>query len=297
MLKKIKNKKLFVVTVVLVIMLGTAGITVAVAPLTRTIKNAFFPAEISIDLQEPKYDKAYVTSSGDRMTVTVVPYQKIDKDPLIKNTCKKDEIVFMKVEVPIAQVRAVTTPGMAALETNEYKEVYSLESTDGAKVFTSTELSGKEDATQEQIENGTGNGRYWQGWNGSITIDDAPVSQISHDPDWVLISNKINYKGNKPISREYIFGYKKILHSNESTETLFDKMSLVHFADQDTKGELNEAESIIDINAYAIQSDNVELSDSEKLRDKLTNDTITANVYDTLYTLYKLYGEESTAVN
>ncbi len=287
--------------IIAAIMLGSAGITIAVAPFTRMIKNAFSPSEISIDLMEPQYDSKYVTTLGDRMTVTVVPYQKIDKDPLIKNTSQKDEIVFMKVEVPIAQVRAVTTPGMAALETNEYKEVYSLESTDDAKVLTGTELSGKEDATQEQIENGTGNGRYWQGWESGddkLTPLQAPQSQISHHPDWVLLSNKINYKSGKPISREYIFGYKKVLPKESfsfdgKTAALFDKMALVHFADQDAKGELNDAESRVDIYAYAIQADNVKLDGDVALKTKITDGVITTDEYDTLYTLYKLYGEEA----
>lgn len=295
MLKKIKNNKLFAAVIIMSAILGLAGITIAVAPLARTIKNAFFPSEISIDLLEPKYDSAYVTSSGDRMTVTVVPYQKIDKDPQIKNTCLKDEIVFMKVKVPLAEVRTLTST-KTGLETNAYKEVYLLESDDESKVTVSSELSGKTDATADDIANGVNNGKYWKGWengDGKITISQAPESQISHHSDWVLISNKINYKGVKPISREYIFGYKKIVSPNNLTSTLFDKMSLVHFTDQDAKGELNDAESRIDINAYAIQSDNVELDGGTKLSSKMEGDTIITDVYDTLYTLYKMYGEEA----
>lgn len=299
-MKKIKNKRLAMAAITAAIMLGTAGITIAVAPLTRIIKNAFSPADISIELLEPLYDSEHVTTLGDRMTVTVVPYQKIDKDPLIKNTSAKPEIVFMRVKVPIAEVRTVTS-AKTALETNAYKEVYVLESDDASSVSASTELSGKDSATEDQVTNGTGDGRYWQGWefgSGKIAINAAPVSQISHHPDWMLLSNKINYKNGKPISREYVFGCKRVLQPeslsfNGQTEKLFDKMTLVHFADQDAKGELNEAESRIDVFAYAIQADNVELDGSTKLEDKISGNVITTDAYDTLYTLYTLYGEEA----
>lgn len=277
-MQKKRKSKLFMGAVGVLIVVGITGVTLAVAPLVRTAKNAFFNSEIDIELLEPNYDKKYVSTSGENLTATIVPYQTIEKDPQVKNTCSKTEVVFLRIEVPVAAVRTETKTAAAA---EVAYEVFDLTYEGGAYTTAASELASGEDAF------------YW--YEGSVpdgthvlTKATAPASQVEHSDDWILLSNTINYKtvsGDKvPVSREYLFGYKNKLPAGSTTAPLFDTLQLTRFIDGDAS-ELSDQESLIDITAYAIQYDNVKLGET-----KLTASTFD---YGTLKQLYILYGSEA----
>lgn len=115
-----KSKKKMIVAAAACAMIGVMAIGGTMAYLTdaETATNTFTIGKVQIDLEEPNYpgnDSAEVKN--------LVPNQKVKKDPQIENTGNNDAIVFLKVEIPTANVVVAADDGtkQAAAKTELFK--------------------------------------------------------------------------------------------------------------------------------------------------------------------------------
>lgn len=88
-----KNRKLLVIAMVVVLAFGAFA---AYFTSTDTATNTWTVGQVKIDLVEPEYDESD--------TEDITPNQELPKDPQIVNEGVNDAFVFIKVEIPKADV-------------------------------------------------------------------------------------------------------------------------------------------------------------------------------------------------
>ncbi|MBQ1388989.1 MAG: hypothetical protein IIY78_05120, partial [Clostridia bacterium] len=94
-------------------------------------------------------------------------------------------------------------------------------------------------------------------YNGGEDAATTP-SVVAYSEGWILLASET--KKNNNDYDEYTFGYNKMLTPNETTsKTLFDKVQLKSFIDQEVTGETNTTTKI-DIQAYGIQTRNLNIA-------------------------------------
>lgn len=99
-----KKKKLGIGIMILCLLAGTAG-TLAYLTDQDQKQNTFTIGEVRCSLEEPHWDE--------KQAKNIVPIQTIQKDPYIKNTGRNDEYVYLRVFIPIENVRSKTSPVQA----------------------------------------------------------------------------------------------------------------------------------------------------------------------------------------
>ncbi len=103
---KKKSAVIFAVTVCLLFLAATAGVSLAIL-MTNTEEraNAFTFGNVTIDLLEPEWDGL------DPEDKVVYPDKTVPKDPQVKNTGKNALYAYIEVKVPKREVRTVVTDG------------------------------------------------------------------------------------------------------------------------------------------------------------------------------------------
>ena len=107
------KKKVLVAALVLALVLSIGGV-LAYFSETDTKTNTFTVGSVSIQLTEPAWDE-----NGSTAAQTVLPNQKIDKDPTITNNGNNDAYVFIKVEIPKATVVVEDENGTGATSSSQ----------------------------------------------------------------------------------------------------------------------------------------------------------------------------------
>ena len=234
------------------VIIGTALIVLLAASLTTSYLtdreiayNIVTIGNVEVTIDETPFDP---TSSYPADAGTV-----IGKAPKLKNEGTTDEYVFIKVSVP-------------------KKTVTFLDETTGKKDGNTNPRTGE---IFKLLTNDTGTKLIKD-------IDDTDLTDVTfyyHKGDnsvdgWYLVDtatatvNSVDYN-------VYTFGYNKKLKPGDSTKTLFDKIQLKSIIDTEVKGDVS-----IQVGAYAIQSDELNLSGIANDYDGLLSTTNVETIYN-----------------
>lgn len=115
----VKNMKKGVVAVALVASLGLAGLSAYFTD-TQTKTNTFTVGSVKQELTEPSWKPE--EKPGENMT----PGKTVAKDPTVKNIGNNDQYVFMKVEVPAAEVTTFDENGNKVAQENQELFTYNI---------------------------------------------------------------------------------------------------------------------------------------------------------------------------
>ncbi len=264
------NKKSIALSLATLGVLGvlSAGSFMAYLTDTDTKTNTFTIGKVDIGLSETNYDENNAKN--------VVPNQVIAKNPVVTNTGKNKAVAFVTVEIPIAELTKVQD--------------------DGTKAATA--------ALTQIFQTGVK--------NASTGGDDTTISYTWADDkvdstNWELLSTEYQGSDNKTVTpvegtvgiptgaakviRTY--GYKKVLKpgdeatstQRDSTTAIFDAVKLVNVAEADT---YDGTEQKININAYAIQAENITNIDTSAT--ELTKKTL-----ESVYAVYVKQNSKSQA--
>ena len=222
-MKKKKYLFLGVTLCAVFIVLLTAYMTTSYLIDIETADNIITIGNVEASIDESPFDPESVYPA-DAGTV-------IEKAPKVKNTGINDEYVFLTVEVP------------------KKKVTFLLES--GAN-------TGKKDSGTNPRK-----AQIFKVLSGGGIIDNLSGSDVTFSyhgyfnslPGWYLVDS--NTTGAD--FDVYTFGYNKKLSSNEESIVLFDKIQLKSFIDEELGSSNNLS---INVKAYAIQADNLNLSTS-----------------------------------
>lgn len=112
--------KLVIIALTLVLAMGVAGISAYFTD-AETVTNTFVVGDVSLDLEEPSWDPDPEDP--------VVPNEEVEKDPQIKNNGTNDMYVFLKVEMPYAEV--ITANADGTKNAAAWMELFTYEINDG----------------------------------------------------------------------------------------------------------------------------------------------------------------------
>lgn len=176
--------------------IGCAGIFLASAGLTNAylqkptneLDNVITPGSIDVALTEPLWKREDAAD--------LVPGQTVSKNPMVTNTGENDSWVFLRVDVPVKNIRLVDPETKKKTEKRD-TELFSFEADDS-----------------------------WE------------LVEQTKDADAV----------------HYVYGFKEILKAGDSTDALFNSVTMVNYLE----GEIDAEEILtMPIEAVSIQS-NVE---------------------------------------
>ena len=217
---------------------------------TDAVTNRMQARDLHIQLSEPSWVE---------YPEYIVPNQKILKDPMVKNVSETEAYIFLELIVPYADDLILEGNG-----TDEYQNI--LISDDGTQTITKTssgeEMTIKDEATGEIT-------KYWSGVElFRFYQKDGTQGFCS---DWVAVGTPSKNTSDKTIT--YIFVYEKgegnpkPVLQGEETSTLFDYVKFVN-AQEKSGLEPITNKSVKDyhilVNAYAIQTDYLGISEEEK---------------------------------
>lgn len=195
--------------------------------------NVIHIGKVDLSVSEPSYQESQ----------TIVPGSKLPKNPVVTNTGSLPEYVFLAVTVPKRNVTLL----------NEKWET----GTEGAKktgMPANVELfrtfATNNNATPTDISD------YSTIDYTNIKIGYNKVSTDGSTEGWYYLESTIGSGSDPDV---HYFGYNKALAQNASTIPLFDYIQLKSFIE----GEVSYTDTSamnVDIRAYGIQSDNINLS-------------------------------------
>lgn len=224
-MKKKKIKYIAVFTLALVIMMG---VLVAYLKSTGTLTNLFTVGSAKVDIEEDFENNK-----------TISPGQEVTKAPKAKNSGTIDEYIFMKVSVPQMEISVLNNIEKAPGVDPNTKEKQSIFSVD---VETAEPVSHTKTAVVEESTT-------YSDFNYNTTADDKSGS-------WVFVKTEtIAATATEPEYKSFIFGYNRALSPQEQTQTLFDKVSLKRFMEEELPG----GESVnIKVDSMCLQADNLD---------------------------------------
>ncbi len=224
-------------------------------------ENVITIGNVSLEIDEGAYTDTDIVSQS-----------LIPKAPSVKNTGNKNEYVFMRVRVPKKKVTLLYETDTETTDpiTNETKQHYTGEiistETDKTKQPRNTELfkmltidPGSTAVTKDGsiVNFDTSDVVFY--FHEGVSEDPTAEPPVSFKSGWLLLSSQSteNYD-------EYVFCYNKLLKPNDMSATLFDRVMLKSFIDEEITGKVD-----IDIRAYGIQSSNLNIAglndDTEQL--------------------------------
>lgn len=248
------NKKKALATIGACALAGTMLVGGTLAYLTDTEKttNTFTVGNITVDLEEPNYP-----GNGSDETRDLVSLQEVPKDPQMHNTGKDSAVMFMQVDIPMANV--ITAQPNGTRNDQENTELFDYKSN----------AIGTYDSINE-------------GWSllstKYLNASDAEVSQAA--------AAKVRR----------LYGYKTVVGENQTTVPVFDTVRLVNIIegqieDDPATPKVDESKLDIDITGYAIQAENVKQADGTT--DFNTSGTMND---DTLNGIWNVYWAQSKDV-
>ena len=205
--------------------------------------NVFALGNVRLLLSEENFPQ----DDNDRI---LVPKGIIQKDPKITNIGSTDDYVFLKVIVPLCNVRIVNERNNKIIYPEKaYMEIFNFISND----------------TSSQTVSASG-------------FTHNNIGSFGYNSKWILIDSSedtVNY------THTYLFGYSSLLtgDSSDSTTALFDKMQLRNILEGDLPSDVTQT---VRIEAYGIQAEellnNITVSNTENV----TKSELTA-----IFDLYK----------
>lgn len=129
-----KNKKKIAIMSAALAGVAMVGGVFAYFTDTESATNTFTLGEIEIDLLEENWVEANATN--------LVPMQTIAKDPVVKNVGTNDAFVFLKVEVPYANVITANAEGVKQAKADTELFNYTIDSANWIEVGAPTKANG-----------------------------------------------------------------------------------------------------------------------------------------------------------
>jgi hypothetical protein len=213
--------------------------------------NTFVVGEVSLSLTEPSYPGNDLDAVKNQ-----VPHQETAKNPTVTNTGENDEVVFIRMTVPVKS-NIVTVNADGTKNTPANSELYYFKK--------STDAS-------------------------SVHANNFNLATASAD-GWIELTEKEEGTTLTGTTRTYVFGYSKALQglttydgdaqttANKVTVPLFDKIQLYNVLEGAIPS--NQSQNII-IQAYGIQAD--EIIQSGSVID--TSSTLSKNTLNYIYDVY-----------
>ena len=228
---KRSNRAIIIAAVVsAVLLIAVCGLTVAYLVDTEVKENVITIGRVSIDVTEGAY-----------ADTDIVAQSEVPKSPIITNTGTKDEFVFMKISVPKDSVTllyesdvkdendtVIHREGEIIEGMPKLTELFKLQT-----ITSGTQISG------ENID-----------FSYHAGTDADPNDESVYKEGWVLLSDPREYTKSGEEYDAFIFGYNKRLHPKERTVTLFDKIRLKNFIDEEAVGSTD-----VLVFGYGIQAD------------------------------------------
>lgn len=270
---KIKNKKRFVVLVVTCGLIAAMGIGGTLAYLTDQTEatNNFTFGDVKVNTIETEWDRTDEDDDGvPDMAEDEVPNQQTPKSVQAQNVGINDAVVFVKLSVPVENVTRVFDNGRGELNADgahdkKWQEIFYFER--------------KDDTINKE------NNNFDPNW---INI---PEEEVGYEgaggatPYLDLSADK--YRSYNNSYRTYVFGYNKRIAPEEITTTLFDKVQIKNFRENEiTPGAVKK----IKVETYSIQADNI-------VDEKGQIDTVNTMNHDTLKEIYDIYVTQNPKYN
>lgn len=235
---------------------------------TETTTNVFTVGDVGIDVQEPNYP-----GNGSDEVTDLVPNEEVDKDPQIKNTKKNNAIVFVRVDIPMAEVMKADDDG-SRLGDKTNQELFEV-SVDGVNYPQWAEKWVR--LTDETAVSG-----YFK--KGADGAEDVQV-QSAADADYF----------------SYLFGYENVLKENETTDPIFEHVRLINVIEDqadDLGAMIDNTVQEVKITAYAIQADNLVGLTDESVTGEGANSSFDETMNEAkLYEIWKVYWNQSSGVD
>ena len=243
--KIVKNTRRFAVILMSAFLAAALfiNLTLSYLVVNKNRDNVFALGNVSLLLSEDNFPQ----DENDRI---LVPKGIIQKDPKLTNIGSTDEYVFLKVTVPLCNVRIVSEANNNIINAEKaYMEIFN---------FISNDTSANTVSISGFTYNNTG--------------------RFGYDSKWELIDSSedtANY------THTYLFGYSSLLTADisNSTTKLFDKMQLRNILEGDLPSDVTQT---VRIEAYGIQAEellnNITVSNTENV----TKSELTA-----IFDLYK----------
>lgn len=259
-----KSKKKIItlgITCGLIVAMGIGGTLAYLTDQTEATNNFTF-GDVKVNTIETKWDTADDNDNGvPDMAEDEVPNQQTPKSVQAENVGINDAIVFVKLTVPVENVTRVFDNGRVELKNKAHdkkmQEIFYFER--------------ESDTINAQ------NNNFDPNW---INI---PEEEVGYDgaggatPYLDLSANKWReYNSSK---RTYVFGYNKRIAPDEITTTLFDKVQIKNFLENEITP---RAIKNILVETYSIQADNIVNSNGQI-------DTTGTLTHDTLKEIYDIY--------
>lgn len=260
-----KNKKKIItlgITCGLIVAMGIGGTLAYLTDQTEATNNFTF-GDVKVNTIETLWDTTDDDDNGvPDMAEDEVPNQQTPKSVQAENVGINDAVVFVKLTVPVENVTRVFDNGRVELKSD-----------------------GTHDKKMQEIF-------YFQDYGYNINYQNN-----GFDPKWVnipeeetgysgaggatpyldLSANKFRaYTGS---TRTYVFGYNKRLKPDEITTTLFEKVQIKNFLENEITP---RAVKNIKVETYSIQADNIVNSNGQI-------DTTAELTHDTLKEIYDIY--------
>ena len=219
--------------------------------------NVITIGNVDVELSEPSYTDSSIVAAGDAPP----------KNPLLINKGTEDEYVFLRVAVPKKNVTLLYESDIEITEneTTTYPK--------GTPTVNNRNASGKPQASMDEIFRFIAEGDL----TSKVTETTEPKSEPQLDfaynaghkneggddkqdtEGWVYLYRKIG-AGNDEYNY-YYFGYNKVLKydSNQETKTLFDRVQLKSFIDEELVSKTNGEDfaSLIKVKGYGVQSNSL----------------------------------------
>lgn len=217
--------------------------------------NVITIGNVDVELSEPSYTDSSIVAAGDAPP----------KNPLLINKGTEDEYVFLRVAVPKKNVTLLYESDIKIEENGETVTTYPK----GTPTVKNRDASGKPQASKDEIFRFIAEGDL----TSKVTETTEPKSEPQLDfaynagqadtEGWVYLYRKIGAVNDD--YNYYYFGYNKVLKYDSETKTLFDRVQLKSFIDEELVSKVGESSkddftSLIKVKGYGVQSDSLEIN-------------------------------------
>lgn len=233
-----KRKKLVTMLAAcgLVAAMGVGG-TLAYLTDQTEATNTFTFGDVKVNTIETKWDPTDEDGNGvPDAAEEEVPNQQTPKSVQAENVGINDAIVFVKLTVPLETVTLVTDDGIVQKKP------------DGSH---DTKLQEIFYFQQEADSINTENNNFNTDW---VNLPEEEVGYEGAGGSEEYLSINTNYRPYNKTYRTYVFGYNKRIAKGELTTTLFDKVQIKNFIENEVEP---LAKKDVRVETYSIQADNI----------------------------------------
>ena len=223
--------------------------------------NVITIGNVDVELSEPSYTDSSIVAAGDAPP----------KNPLLINKGTEDEYVFLRIAVPKKNVTLLYESDIKENETTTYPK--------GTPTVKNRNASGKPQAAMDEIfrfiAEGDLTSKVTETTEPKTTepqFDFAYNAGRADTEGWVYLYRKIDAENDY---NYYYFGYNKVLKYDSETKTLFDRVQLKSFIDEELVSKDGEDfASLIKVKGYGVQSDSLEINDLPGRNEILTKEQL-----------------------